>query len=520
MLATFIIGLREGLEAALIVGIIAAFLRNNQKSLVPMWIGVILAILLSIAVGVGLKLVERALPQTQQEALESVIGVIAVIFVTGMILWMNTHARQFKKKLEADAQEALSKTGAYALASMAFLAVLKEGFETSVFLLATFSSAQSASLAVLGAVIGLLLSAVIGWGIYLGGIKFNLSKFFRYTGLFLILVAAGLVLNSLRTAHEAGWLIAGQQLTFDLSWLVHPGTVQSALITGVLGIPADPRLVEVIGWLLYLVGVSLWIFWPEKWRPQGKKSIAFRFAIALLFCACAALLYILYPRPAVTQDKQVQIVDVRHNQPLGTMTLVKAAPNATPTELQLALDDASSSSLSFAKVTPSDHHQNGMLTQQWFLKQQGVPEDRPTTLTIQDILTLNHGRFPVGINPNQNPGPFNATWKTLNHADVWLVHNWLLDAEGENRTLLTLTDGGLATPRTIRVDTVRWQLSDAARQQAIRQLQQYTRLYNERQLWAIQLPILFLILAAGIALQALRKRASLRKASPAKNLSF
>src|SRR5580693_3658738 len=120
MLATFVIGLREGLEAALIVGIIAAFLRGAGKSLAPMWLGVALAVLLSIAVGAGLDLVEQALPQAAQEGMEAVIGAVAVVFVTGMIAWMNAHARDLKRQLEAEAANALSQTGAYALASMAF----------------------------------------------------------------------------------------------------------------------------------------------------------------------------------------------------------------------------------------------------------------------------------------------------------------------------------------------------------------------------------------------------------------
>src|SRR5215475_11169661 len=173
MLATFVIGLREGLEAALIVGIIAAFLRRNGKSLAAMWAGVVIAVALSIAVGVGLKLVEQSLPQAAQEGMEAVIGAVAVFFVTGMIVWMNTHARHLRRELEAGAAEALGRASTYALASMAFLAVLREGFETSVFLLATFSAAQSAAWAATGATIGLLLAVVIGWGIYIGGIKLN-----------------------------------------------------------------------------------------------------------------------------------------------------------------------------------------------------------------------------------------------------------------------------------------------------------------------------------------------------------
>src|ERR1700761_899619 len=112
MLATFVIGLREGLEAALIVGIIAAFLRNNGKSLTAMWIGVGLAVVLSILVGVGLDLVEQALPQAAQEGMESVIGAVAVFFVTSMIVWMNAHAGGMKRGLEVEAAEALSRGSA------------------------------------------------------------------------------------------------------------------------------------------------------------------------------------------------------------------------------------------------------------------------------------------------------------------------------------------------------------------------------------------------------------------------
>uniref|UniRef100_UPI0028D37B3D iron uptake transporter permease EfeU n=1 Tax=Rouxiella badensis TaxID=1646377 RepID=UPI0028D37B3D len=278
MLATFVIALREGLEAALIVSIIAAFLRKNGKSLSAMWAGVALAVLLSIIVGVGLDLTERALPQASQEFMESIIGLVAVFFVTGMVMWMNTNAKNIKKELETEAAQAISQSSAFALASMAFLAVLKEGFETSVFLLATFSVAQSAMWAAIGAVVGLIMAVVIGWGLYVGGIRINLARFFRFTGMFLILVAAGLIISSLRSAHEAGWLNVGQARFVDLTWLVPPGTVRSALITGVLGMPADPRQIEIVGWLLYIVLVAVVLFWPGQLRPSPQAATRSLFA--------------------------------------------------------------------------------------------------------------------------------------------------------------------------------------------------------------------------------------------------
>ena len=139
-LATFLIGLREGLEATIIVGVLAAFMRRNNEKITSVVVGALVAVLVSIAVGVGLMLSAHSLPQAQQEALETVIGVIAVIFVTTMILWMNKHARALKASLEAEAALSIAKGGARALAIMAFLAVLKEGFETAVFLLAALNA--------------------------------------------------------------------------------------------------------------------------------------------------------------------------------------------------------------------------------------------------------------------------------------------------------------------------------------------------------------------------------------------
>jgi high-affinity iron transporter len=270
-------------------------LRKNGKRLTAMWLGVVLAVILSIVVGVGLDLAEQALPQSRQEGMESVIGAIAIFFVTGMIFWMNAHAHDMRRQLESEAADAISQASAYALASMAFLAVLKEGFETSVFLLATFSAAQSAELAAAGAIIGLLLAVVIGWGIYIGGVRINLARFFSFTGAFLLLVAAGLVISSLRTAHEAGWLNVGQQLTMNLSWLVAPGTVSSALITGVLGIPADPRLIEVTGWLIYLFAVASYLYWPTAIRPRPRLAARLQIVAAMMLAALALGLFLFYP---------------------------------------------------------------------------------------------------------------------------------------------------------------------------------------------------------------------------------
>ncbi|WP_329131731.1 FTR1 family protein [Streptomyces sp. NBC_01476] len=272
MLPTFVIGLREGLEAALIVGIIASFLgqQGRRDALKKVWLGVALAVGICVVVAVGLQIFSSDLPQRQQEQLETVIGVIAVVMVSYMVLWMRRHSRDLRKDLEGMAGRALSEGSASALVTMAFLAVLREGFETSVFLLATFNESSNPAYGGTGAALGIVLAAVIGYGIYRGGVKLNLSRFFRATGVVLVLVAAGLVSTAFMTAAEGGWLNQGQE-AFDLSWLVRPGTPTSSVVTGVLGIQPFPTWIMVIGWLAYTAVMLSVVLWPAKRRkaPAG-----------------------------------------------------------------------------------------------------------------------------------------------------------------------------------------------------------------------------------------------------------
>src|ERR1700733_10988584 len=162
MLPTFVIGLREGLEAALIVGIVAAFLRQRGRLdlLRLAFLGVGAAVALWLAIGIALDVISHDLPQRQQEGLETVIGAVAVVMVTYMVVWMRRHSRDLKGDLESAAGSALASGSAKALVAMAFLAVLREGFETAVFLLATFHASGNATLSWLGALLGILLALV------------------------------------------------------------------------------------------------------------------------------------------------------------------------------------------------------------------------------------------------------------------------------------------------------------------------------------------------------------------------
>ena len=273
MLPTFVIALREGVEASLIVGIVAAFLgqQGRRDALRWVWIGVGLAAALCLAVGAGLRLLDQNLPQAQQEGLETIIALVAVAMVTYMIVWMRRHARAIKRMLEGDVAEALANGSVLALVAMAFFAVLREGLETAVFLLAVFESSSDPAAGTLGALLGLVVAAVVGYLLYRGGLRINLSRFFRITGAVLALVAAGLVASAVHTAHEATWFNLLQTRALDLTWLVAPGSIRAALLTSMLGLQPEPTVGETLGWLLYLLPVGLYVLWPGRWRSTRRQ---------------------------------------------------------------------------------------------------------------------------------------------------------------------------------------------------------------------------------------------------------
>ncbi len=262
------ITLREGVEAALIVGIVAAFLvkQRRRDALRPMWIGVVGAIAICAAVAVALRVAGQDLPQREQEQLETVVGLIAVGFVTYMVVWMRRHSRGLKAVLEGEAASALATGSALGLLMMAGLAVLREGFETSVFLLAVFQDTSNPGAAGIGAILGLVAAVALGVALYRGGVRINLSRFFRLTGFVLVLVAAGLFATSIHTAHEAGWFNDLQSQAIDLSWLVKPGEISGSLLTGMLGLQPKPTVGEALAYLIYAVPMALYVLWPDRWR--------------------------------------------------------------------------------------------------------------------------------------------------------------------------------------------------------------------------------------------------------------
>ncbi|MFT4041641.1 MAG: FTR1 family protein [Gordonia sp. (in: high G+C Gram-positive bacteria)] len=414
MFATLIIGLREGLEAALIVGIIAAFLRRQGRidALRWMWAGVVVALIICASVAAGLEILSRDLPQQQQEALETVIGVIAVAMVTYMIVWMRAHARDLKGDLEAAASEAIREGSAVAFVMMAFLAVLREGLETAVFLVAAFNASHNAGPSAAGAVIGILIAVVLGYGIYRGGVHLNLARFFKITGLLLALVAAGLVMTALRTAHEAGWVNSGQQEALDLTWLVRPGSLRSSLLTGVLGIQSKPVLIEVIGWSCYLLIVGSVVLWPAH-RPAPRKLLGrIAAALAAVSAGAAVVLLIIAPSAPTLPSRTITASVSSVAQTSGILAGTTArTPGDTSVTIHAAHGDSATGSLRTGSVTTalpslvgSTTTQLGSLTAPTFeqIVSPDIPigqlvPDAPTSVDLAQVIAANAGRIPVGL---------------------------------------------------------------------------------------------------------------------------
>jgi high-affinity iron transporter len=277
MLIPFLIMLREGIEAALIVGIVASYLKQSGRgALMPaVWVGVLLATALSLFAGAGLQLLAAEFPQKQQELFEGVVGLIAVVMLTSMVFWMRKAARSIKGELQASIDSALAKGAdgqGWALIGMVFLAVAREGLESVFFLLAVFQQSSGWE-APVGALAGIAVSVVIGWGLYSGGVRLDLRRFFRFTGLFILLVAAGLLAGVLRKLHEGGVWNHLQSVVFDMSDTLPMDSPVGAVLSGLLGYQAAPVVGEVVVYLAFLA-VALFFFLRSAPAPAPRAATA------------------------------------------------------------------------------------------------------------------------------------------------------------------------------------------------------------------------------------------------------
>lgn len=254
MLVPFLIMLREGIEAALIVGIVASYLgqTGRRRWLPAVWAGVLLASAICLALGLFLNATAAEFPQKEQELFEGIVALVAAAILTSMVFWMRKAARSIKGELHDRVDAALGSGSGLALVGMVFLAVGREGLESVFFLLATFQQDVGAA-APAGALLGLACAVAIGFGIYYGGVRLDLRRFFRWTGVFIIFVAAGLLAGGLRALHEAGLWNHLQHTAFDLGHALPVDSPVGTVLAGILGYNDAPSIGEVALYLAYLL---------------------------------------------------------------------------------------------------------------------------------------------------------------------------------------------------------------------------------------------------------------------------
>ena len=273
MLVPFLIMLREGIEAALIVGIIASYLKQTGRGqwMPAVWIGVFLAAALSLLVGGGLELMSAEFPQKQQELFEGIVGLIAVGILSSMVFWMRKVARSIKHSLHTSLDHALTASNhqVMALIAMVFFAVAREGLETVFFLLAVFQQSEGPA-APLGALLGLILAIFVGFAIYSGSLRLNLSLFFRWTGLFILVVAAGILANSVQALHEAGLWNHLRGVVFDISSALPMDGPAGSVLAGMFGYQDAPTVSVLGAYVIYLLVTLAMFFRP----PAPPKSVS------------------------------------------------------------------------------------------------------------------------------------------------------------------------------------------------------------------------------------------------------
>jgi high-affinity iron transporter len=263
---TFLIGLREGLEASLVVGILIAYLvkSGHRDRLRPVWVGVGAAVVLSFAVGGALTFASEGLLQGKQgEIFAGVVSLVAVAFVTWMIFWMRRTARFLKTELQDKLAAALTVSSA-ALAVTSFLAVGREGLETSFFLWSAIQATGSSVTPVVGATLGLLSAVALGYLLYRRAVSLNLARFFTWTGAGLVLVAAGVLSYAVHDLQEGGLLPGLSNLAFDVSGSLPLSSWQGSLLHGILGFTPETSWLQLAAFVLYLVPVMVLFFAPAR----------------------------------------------------------------------------------------------------------------------------------------------------------------------------------------------------------------------------------------------------------------
>ena len=442
MLPTFVIGLREGLEAALIVGIVAAFLKQRGRTDLLRWAfaGVAAAVALCVAAGVTLEVISRDLPQRQQEGLETVIGAVAVAMVTYMVVWMRRNSRNLKGQLEGAAGSALAAGSGLALVAMAFLAVLREGLETVVFLLAAFNETSNSGSAGTGAAarassspsVSGTRSTAAGSGSTCpssSGPPGSCSCSSR---------VASWSARSIPPTRPAG-LTSGQQSTIDLTWLVHPGSVEASLLTGMLGIQPRPVLIELVAWLVYVIPVGLYVAWPPGKGPSRATVVRGALIGGVTAALAAVVLAVLAPGSPAHQSGDER----RRCQRAGCR-------RARPTGATVRTDVSGASTDVTVKRTGSETHA-GILSGVFTATTPGTAKPA-TTLSLDQLAALNGGRLPLGAGSDTKP--IAVTYPSTTVLTVWLNDSTgrVIDVQSSTKvsTVAALSVGAtvIGTPAT------------------------------------------------------------------------
>jgi high-affinity iron transporter len=268
-------GLREGVEAALIVSIILAYLARtgNAGHFGRIWAGTAAAVALSVAIGVILWVTIGGLTAPAEQIFDGFAMLLAAAVVTWMLFWMRRTAANIKGELQAGVDRALTDGGMWGLSALAFLAVIREGIETALFLLGQVTAAVEADAGafstLLGAVAGLIIAVALGYGFYRGARVINLQTFFRWTGVALIFIAAGLLSNAVHELIEAGLIGVGSATAFDISRVLpHTGdgamAVLGQLLRALFGYTSTPEWLTLITWLAYVLAVLILYLRPMK----------------------------------------------------------------------------------------------------------------------------------------------------------------------------------------------------------------------------------------------------------------
>ena len=272
-------GLREGVEAALIVSIVMAYLAKtgNQRYFGQIWLGAGAAVALSVVIGLVLFNTIGGLEEPAEQIFEGIAMLVAASVVTWMLFWMRRTAMNIKGELHASVDRALINGGILGLSVLAFMAVIREGIETALFLMgqATAAGAEASSTLV-GAIVGLALAAAIGYGLYVGARVLNLRTFFLWTGVALVFIAAGLLAHAVHEFVEIGWITIGTGTAFDISTILpHEAAdgglgVVGSILRAMFGYTSTPEWITFIAWLTYVVVVLTLYLRPV--RPSEQRN--------------------------------------------------------------------------------------------------------------------------------------------------------------------------------------------------------------------------------------------------------